>query len=164
MIMVEPKNEADRTDDKLLYRASMKVDKNNIIREAQIEMDSLCHYERSLLGLTYEIIKSKIVLSFKEVNGLNSLAFVRVNFVMRFTSKKISQTEDFVSEFVTLDVVPGTKTLAKGELYKKSALYKHDNKYETPFWNGINIPALTMEEEKLISELETRTKTKGASK
>lgn len=163
LIIIEPKKEADRSDDKLLYRATLKVDKDNNIREAQIDMDSLCHFEKSILGLKYAIIRSKVLLTFKETNGIYHLAFARLNFVLKFTTKKFQQTEDFVSEFVTIDVTQEAKEIAKADVFKKSALYKHPNKYVSPFWKGLNLPIPTKEEERLILELENKEKAKGGA-
>jgi len=160
LIVIEPKADADRSDNKLLYRAILLADRNNMLREVQIEKDSLCHFEKSLLALKYGIAQANTWLTFKEVNGINYLAFARVNFTMTFTTKKFTQTENFISEFLTLDVKPEATEIAKADVYKKSALYKHPTRYDAPFWKGINLPVLTEQEEKLILDLEKREKEK----
>ena len=158
LIIIEPKKEADRSDDKLLYRAIIKADQNNIIKEVQMEMDSLCHFEKSLLGLKYAIKQTRTLLTFKEISGINYLAFARINIIITFTTKKFQQTENFVSEFITINVKPEAKEMIKADLYKKTSLYKHPNKYEFPFWKDLNLPVPTEEEERLILELEKKAK------
>ena len=162
IMIIEPKKEADRSDNQLLFRATIKADQNNIIKEALIEMDSLSHYEKSLLGLKMEFVKTQVLLSFKEERGINYLAFARINYILRMTTKKFAQLEDFVSEFVVLDLMPGAKDIERGDIYKRNSLYKKGNKYESPFWKGSNIPIFTAEEERLLGELENKRKTTEA--
>ena len=162
IVIIEPKKEADRSDNKLLFRATLKADQNNIIKEALIEMDSLSNYEKSLLGIKMEFVKTQALLSFKEERGINYLAFARINYILRMTTKKFVQLEDFVSEFVVIDLMPGAKDIGRGDIYKKNSLYKKGNKYESPFWKETNIPIFTAEEERLLGELENKRKTTEA--
>lgn len=163
ILIIEPKKEADRSDNRLLFRATIKADQNNIIKETLIEMDSLCHYEKSLLGLKVSFVKTQVLLSFKEEKGVYYLAFARINYILKMTTKKFVQLEDFVSEFVVLDVKPEAKDIERADIYKKNSLYKKGNKYEYPFWKRLNIPMFTAEEERLLEELENKRKTTEVS-
>lgn len=157
-IIIEPKQGVDRSNDKLFFRALVKLNHDKTIKEAVIEMDSLCQVEKSVLGIQVTLVKSKVSLTFAEVNGVYGLTFARFNAVLIVTMKGTIQTEYFTSEFVATDMRQGAREIAKSDLYKKSILFKHPDKYESPFWREINLPVFTKEEERLISELEKNSK------
>lgn len=158
MLFIEPKKEVSRENDKILYKAIIKTDNNNIMKDVQIELDSTCHFEKSLLGLKYAVSNSRIILSFKTTNDFSYLSFARLNFVMKFSTKTFQQNEDFVSEFLIIETPISNASLDKKDLYRKSSLYKHGSKYDFEFWKGRNLPIFSVEEQKLLSDLEAKQK------
>ncbi len=77
--------------------------------------------------------------------------------ILKMTTKKFVQTEDFVSEFVVIDLKPEAEDIERADVCKKNS-FKKGNKYDSPFWKGLNIPMFT-EEERLLGELENKRKT-----
>lgn len=63
------------------------------------------------------------------------------------------------NRFVVIDLTPGAKDIERTDVYKKNSLYNKGNKYESPFWKGLNIPMFTAEEERLLGDLENKRKT-----
>jgi len=160
LLRIEPKKEASREKDKLLYYATIKADRDKNITEVELTLDSLCHYEKSILGLALQIEKAHTKLNFKRAGDLYYLSYVRLDYGMKFTTKKINQKENFISEFLVIDAMPGAQLIEKKDRYKKSSLYKHGTQYDRPFWKEVNLPVLTKDEELLLSQLENAQKEK----
>ncbi|MCE2894533.1 MAG: carboxypeptidase-like regulatory domain-containing protein [Flammeovirgaceae bacterium] len=155
-LLVEPKKEATKVEDRILYRATIKTDANFIIKEVALELDTTSRFEKSLLGLRYGITNSKIFLTFNTSGSKTYLSSARVDFRMKFSTKKFQQVQNFVSEFVVLKSQP-VKFETKGS-YRKASLYKHGTKFDFEFWKGNNLPIFSEKESELFTKLESQGK------
>ncbi|MFN7261793.1 MAG: carboxypeptidase-like regulatory domain-containing protein [Cyclobacteriaceae bacterium] len=155
-LLVEPKKEATKVEDRILYRATIKTDANFFIKEVALELDTTSRFEKSLLGLRYGITNSKIFLTFNTSGSKTYLSSARVDFRMKFSTKKFQQVQNFVSEFVVLKSQP-VKFETKGS-YRKASLYKHGTKFDFEFWKGNNLPIFSEKESELFTKLESQGK------
>ncbi len=118
LFLIEPKKEADRSDNQVYYKAIIKTDKEKNITDVRLDLDSLCRYEKSLLGIKFNIPSARITISIKKINGLNYVAMARYNFALKVTSKKFTQVEDFASEFITLETKPLVQEVKGSDILK----------------------------------------------
>lgn len=155
-LRIEPRKEVKRDHDKIYYFSTIKTDLNKNLREVEIEFDTLGTVKNSALGFTYELISARITLNFTSIQGKNYLSFIRYDIHSTFYSKRFKQFENYVTEVLLLDVKPGATLIARKDRYDKSSLYKAGTNHNSEFWKEINMPLMTAEEEKLLTELESK--------
>jgi hypothetical protein len=156
LLKIEPKKEADRSDNKILFYATIKADQNMNLQEAVLRMDSLCNLERSLLGFHIRIPDIRMTVDFSTFHERVYLSHARCTMLLNITRKDKTQRVDFTSELLTSAVAPAANAIERKDRFKKSVLYKFGNKYDHDFWKTVNMPAFTPEEEKLLKDLESK--------
>jgi hypothetical protein len=154
ILKIEPKKDADRSDDKLLFYATIKADNNMKLQETVIHLDSLCNFEKSILGIHVRLARRDIILNFSTFDGQVYLSHIRYNAVIGVTGGKLHQSVNCISELVTGAVKLTADVVERKDRFKKSALYKFGNKYDHDFWKTVNMPVMTPEEEQLLKDLE----------
>jgi hypothetical protein len=153
---IRPKSKPE--ENTLLYYGWVTTDSDKI-RHIRIQMDSLSRSEKNFLGITARIVGLTIDLDFREVDGIPVLAQGTANLGLDFSSKRFSQKNEFVSDFVTLQTdIHTQKSIAKAQRLKSKTLFKSGATYTTRFWEDSNIPVRTEDEEKLIRTLAEASK------
>jgi hypothetical protein len=155
---IAPKKEVVRDNSVMLHTAKLKVSQDRRIKEVEIKTDSLSAYESTFLGLKMKVLEGQTRLSFKEMNGRNYLAFAKMEFKLRFSFGKRTQTSVYTSEFVVLHVADHFTEIPRKDQFKKSALFKSGNKYSLKFWEGIEMPLISEQEKAVIESLERKSK------
>jgi hypothetical protein len=148
---IRPKSKPE--ENTLLYYGWVTTDQDKI-RHIRIQMDSLSRSEKNFLGITARIVGLTVDLDFREVDGIPVLAQGTANLGLDFSSKRFSQKNEFVSDFVTLQTdIHTQKSIAKAQRLKSKTLFKSGATHTTRFWEESNIPVRTQQEEKLVSML-----------
>ncbi len=138
---------------KLLFYSWILTEDDNI-KHIKMVSDSLCDWQKSLFGFTVKVNSYSITLNFKEVSSSPILVHGIVELRMDFLHKKFNQKNQYLSEFVALDVNENSLLkMEKSTLLKSKTLYKNGSNYSTKFWEGDNIPIRTEEERKLLDRL-----------
>jgi hypothetical protein len=152
-LTIRPKEEVPRQKNNPLYYAFIVADAGRKIAQVNIAMDSTTVLEKSILGVTVKIKNFDITLYFKTIDGKKYLSFGRVITNIEFNSKRFTQTNEYLSEFMTTGIKSGAVAIDKKTKLRDKTLYRHGSHYTYSFWDDINIPPHSEKEKSIISKL-----------
>lgn len=155
---------ANKSDKNMIYYHGQIVAEANIITHVMIAFDTLSNWEKSMFGMTAKVKSFVVLLDFKKVNGNPTLVHGTVDLRMDFLHKRFNQKNRYLSEFIALQTDIGERKMDRRLLLRSKTIYKHGSKYNTPFWEGSNIPIRTEEERVLLRRLVSHDQTKSVKK
>jgi len=137
----------------LLYNGWI-VTENDIIQNIRIKTDSLCDWQRSMLGLTVGINSFEINLTYSELDSEIHLTQGIVDLSMTLARKDFTQKNKYHSQFISIEPLKGMLTsIDKKNRLKHKTLYKHGSNYSYNFWENPNMPIATNQELELLKRL-----------
>lgn len=139
-----------------LYEGTIIIDKEtNLIMSLDYKFSPTQNFEVikkiSMLGISLIFANTRTIVKFKLESGKYYPVYIYKNGGWNIQSKKVNQTNEFRSEFITSDYNDGI-IIKPNELFKKKYLYQNGNHYENNFWESLKISPNTMQETEFLKQ------------